>query len=362
MDKEGQIDRLLADEEFQDEILKVDGMSDEERKVFLHKYAISEKELAYAKRLLSALSFRKAEISQEEIGYALQKLVKDLPSNKILKGRNIFTILTRIAAIMFIPLLLSSLFFYNKTKNLQLEYFSSSTQEESYNTVHAPAGVKTQVVLPDGSLVWLNSGSSLSYPFHFDRKIRQLKLTGDAYFEVAKNAKVPMIVSVDNMKVKVYGTRFNVNAISESGFVETTLVDGKITIIPDKSGKEYLLKPGYTASYTVSDQKLTSKKVENMDSFIGWKDGKLLFQNEYFTDIVHRLERWYNVDIQLTDESLGKYVLYATFVDQNIEQVLDILSYSIPIRVEYRKMIKKSDGTYQKREIIIKRDTNKKIK
>ncbi len=366
MDKEGKIDRLIADEEFQNEVLKIGALSEAERNAMRHKFDITDKELTYTQRLLSGFSFKKKEIDREEVGYALHKLMKGITdissSNRIQKSRDFITVITRIAAILFIPLLLSTLFFYQKTRNLQLEYLSSFSQEKTFNTIHAPAGVKTQVSLPDGSLVWLNSGSSLSYPTRFDRENRKVDLTGEAYFEVVKNEMAPMFVSVDNMKVKVYGTRFNVNVSPECGLVETTLVEGKVTLIPDQGKKEYLLEPGYTASFTVNDHKITSQKVKNMDSVIGWKDGKLLFQDEHFSNIVCKLERWYNVDIRLADKSLGDYVLFATFVDQNIEQVLDILSYSIPIKAEYKKMVRNYDGTYQKREIIIKRDLNKKMK
>jgi ferric-dicitrate binding protein FerR (iron transport regulator) len=122
-----------------------------------------------------------------------------------------------------------------------------------------------------------------------------------------------------------------------------------------------LLEPGFTASYDLETKQIKAREVEKMDAFTGWKDGKLLFQNEPFADIVNRLERWYNVDIQLSDPSLGDYNLYATFVDENIEQVLAIFASSIPIEVDYPKRKKQADGSYSKREIVIKRDVNKVI-
>ncbi len=366
MHEEGHIDRLIADEEFQDEILKQEVLSEEERKSVMHKYAITAKELAYSQRLLSGISFRKGEMEQEEIRYALKKLMRRITRNSPFDGTwrrlGVFTVVTRIAALLFIPLLIVTLFFYNESRNLHREFLVSSSQKKTFNTVHAPAGVKTQVALPDGSMVWLNSGSSLSYPAFFDRESRKVELKGEAYFEVIKNERSPMLVSVNNMKVKVYGTKFNVHAFPGDDRVATTLIEGKIAIIPDHSREEFLLKPGYTCAFSTRDLKITSKKVENMVSVIGWKDGKLLFQNEQFSGIILRLNRWYNVDIRLHDKSLGDYVLFATFVDQNIEQVLDILSFSIPIRAEYMKMVKNADGTYQKRKIIIKRDANKKTR
>ena len=169
-----------------------------------------------------------------------------------------------------------------------------------------------------------------------------------------------MIVTTNqNMQIKVYGTTFNVNAFADNGLVETTLIEGKITIIPNNSKKEYLLEPGNTASYSVEEDNLQVRAVKDMSVYTGWKDGKLLFNDEHFSDIITKLERWYNVDIQLTDPSLGDYTLYATYFDENIEQVLDIFSNSIPISVYYPKRAKQADGTYSKRKVIIKRNWRK---
>jgi hypothetical protein len=366
MNKGEKIDRLLADEGFQDEVLKLEIVSEEKWHEVEKKYALTGKELSYIQRLLSGFSFRKGEMDQKEIGYALQKFMREITVTQPSAGRKLRTEIiaafTRFAALLFIPLLIASVFLYIETRNLQKEFLVSSIRKNSVNTVHAPAGVKTQVALPDGSLVWLNSGSSLSYPAFFDRKIRKVELQGEAYFEVVKNERKPMEVSVNSMKVKVHGTKFNINAFSPNEMVETTLIEGKISVIPGQSGEEYLVRPGYMAVFSARDRRIVSRKVENMVSVTGWKDGKLLFQNERFSDIIVRLNRWYNVDIRLHDKSLGDYVLIATFIDQRIEQVLDILSYSIPIRTEYTKMARNTDGSYQKREIIIKRDITKKMK
>ena len=368
MDAKEKFDQLLADEEFQDEIRNFGNVPKKEQKAVLKKYSITEKEFTYAKRFLSGISFGQKELDSEDVNYALTRLMRRIADASIIssgieRGKKIdfITMISRVAAILSIPLLLSTIYFYQKASNLNSEYFISSSQKRVFNTFQAPPGAKTQVVLPDGSLVWLNSGSSLSCPAIFDAESRNVALKGEAYFEVVKNEEVPMFVSTGHLKVKVYGTKFNVNAFADEGVIETTLVEGKVSIIPGDSKKEYSLNPGYTASYAVKKQKIQMTKVADMDAFIGWREGKLLFHNEHFSDILKKLERWYNVDIQLTDGSLGDYTLYATFFDENIEQVLDIFSNSIPISVEYPKRIKKADGSYSKREIVIARDFSKRI-
>ena len=358
--------QLLADEKFQDDILKLDNPSEDKQKSISTKYSITAKEFAYARRYFSAITFRKEEISSEDVNYALKRFLNRIASNPVSfeKGKktDFITWISRIAAILSIPLLLTTIYFYQETRNLSPEYITSNSSEKNYNTFQASLGARTQVALPDGSLVWLNSGSTLTCPTVFDSRSRNVELKGEAFFEVVKNPKVPMIVTAGNIKVKVYGTRFNVNSFLDSGAIETTLVDGKVTIIPGDSREEYQLSPGYTAHYSPEDQKIQMSKVTEMDAFTGWKEGKLLFQNEPFSEIVKKLERWYNVDIQLSDASIGTYTLYATFFDENIEEILNIFSGSIPIQIDYPKRVKNPDGVYAKRQIIIKRDTNKKIR
>lgn len=366
MDAKEMFDQLLADENFQDDILKLDNPSEEEQKSISEKYSISAKEFAYARRYFSAISFRKEEINSEDVNYALKRFLNRIANNSVAseKGKKteFITWVFRAAAILSIPLLLTTIYFYQQARSLNPEYITSNVSEKSYNTFQASLGARTQVALPDGSLVWLNSGSTLTCPTVFNSLSRNVELKGEAFFEVVKNPKVPMVVSAGNIKVKVYGTRFNVNSFLDGGSIETTLVDGKVTIISGDSGDEYQLSPGYTAHYSPEDQKLNVSKVIDMDAFTGWKEGKLLFQNEPFSEIVKKLERWYNVDIQLSDASIGTYTLYATFFDESIEEILNIFSGSIPILIDYPKRVKNVDGVYAKRQIIIKRDTNKKIR
>lgn len=357
------LDHLLADEEFQDDILKQGEFSKEERNGILEKYSISEKELTEAWKLLSGMKFIHEKSSFAEVRYALKKLQKRIAFVSLAPtGRKagFMTLISRVAAILSVPLLLSTIYFYHQTRNSGLSVISTS-QRRAVNTFHAPPGAKTQVVLPDGSLVWLNSGSSLSCPVTFNSEIRRVELNGEGYFDVVKD-KAPMLVSAGHIRVKVYGTKFNVKAYADEGIVETTLIEGKVSVITEESRNEYALDPGYIASYSVADEDLKVLKVDKPDAFTGWKDGKLLFNNEPFADILKKMERWYNVDIVLADQSLGRYSLYATFFDENIEQVLDIFSKSIPIAVEYPKREKQPDGGYARRKIVIRRDIRKEIK
>ncbi|HBL78417.1 MAG: hypothetical protein A2W90_07680 [Bacteroidetes bacterium GWF2_42_66] len=356
MDNNEKFDQLFADEVFQDEILHLQDFSEEAQKAICEKYSLSEKELAYAKKFLSGMSFRTKELVAEEINYAVHRLQKTIHTT----GKNIkfITLVSRVAAVLSIPLFLSTLYFYQKSQQFDETHLALA---KTINTFEAPAGAKTQVVLPDGSLVWLNSGSRISFPAVFNSKSRDVELKGEAFFEVVKNEKVPMVVSTPNLNVKVYGTKFNLKAFEEDKIVETALLEGKISVFSGKGKQEYFLEPGQAASFSIQNQKLQISKVDDMSVYTGWRDGKLIFNDESFAGILQKLERWYNVDIQLTDPELGNYSLYATFFDENIEQVLEIFSNSIPISVEYPKREKQADGNYSKRAIIIKRDPGKKL-
>lgn len=361
-----EFDQLFSEEKFQDDILNIDNSSKDWQNSILTKYSLSEKEFVYARKFFSNLSFRKEELNSNDVNYALKRLksrIANTSASQVKKKQNKIGIITwiyKVAAVLSVPLLLSTIYFYKESRNTHLQFISKSSEKKSNNIFEASLGARTQVGLPDGSLVWLNSGSSLSCPTEFSLKSRNVELKGEAFFEVMKNEKVPMIVSTGNLKVKVYGTKFNLKAFPDDRKIETTLMEGKVSIISDDGKTETLLNPGYSASYSVKSQMLNITKVEDMEAFIGWREGRLLFHNERFADIIKRLERWYNVDIQLSDASLGNYILYATFFDENIEQILDIFSGSIPIRIEYPKRVKNMDGVYSKRQIIIRLDTNRK--
>jgi ferric-dicitrate binding protein FerR (iron transport regulator) len=363
----GDIHLLLAEENFQNGIMHCRNFSEEQKAEFLEKYSITQQDLIYARTFLDGISFKKQKLDSEQIKFALnnllQKTAKKSNSSKVNSGRKIkiFAVILRVAAVLTIPLLCSTIYLYQQLRIEKSEIVYTNEQVATYNTFESPLGAKTQIVLSDGTLVWLNSGSSIKCPSKFDQTCRKVELIGEAFFQVVKNPEVPMVVSTSNMKVKVYGTTFNLNSFADNGMIETTLVEGKVTIIPQNSDKEYALKPGFTASYNLNDKSIVVTKVENMDVFAGWKDGRLLFQNERFVDIIRKLERWYNVDIELTDKSLANYELYATFLDENVEEVLSILSNLLPLKMEYPKRVKQLDGTYSKRKIVIKRNLEMKM-
>ena len=168
-----------------------------------------------------------------------------------------------------------------------------------YNTLSTPKGGQYQVVLPDGSKVWLNSASSLHFPTAFTRNLRIVELTGEAYFEVAKNNKKPFLVKVRDMEVKVLGTHFNINAYSDEKVIKTSLLEGRVKITKGKATG--LLKPGEQALLNNTEDKMKIFNT-NMDKVVAWKNGLFQFDGADIATIMREIGRWYNVEIVYADK------------------------------------------------------------
>jgi transmembrane sensor len=164
-----------------------------------------------------------------------------------------------------------------------------------YNTLTIPPGGQYQVVLPDGTQVWLNSSSSLSYPTEFKGNSRIVKLTGEAYFEVAKNKDMPFYVEMNKVQVKVLGTHFNISAYVDDDALTTTLLEGSVQI--SKNNTLALLKPGQQAVVGSNADAITVSKAR-INEALAWKNGYFMFNDDNIVDIMKKVSRWYDADIE----------------------------------------------------------------
>ena len=197
----------------------------------------------------------------------------------------------------------------NKTGNGKLVYNLKGKQpagQALYNIATTPRGGQYQLVLSDGTKVWLNAASSIKFPVAFAGKERHVELTGEAYFEVAKNKNMPFTIAAKGGVIEVLGTHFNVSAYADEKHMVTTLLEGAVKL--KKDGKDALLKPGQQAitadgesGYKVSDV--------NTDAAVAWKNGYFVFDNENIQSIMKKVSRWYDVDITykegVADQSFG---------------------------------------------------------
>ncbi|MEO8821966.1 MAG: FecR family protein [Ginsengibacter sp.] len=228
-----------------------------------------------------------------------------------------------------------------KKQNGLLVYEASTPSKASgaitYNTLTTPRGGQYQVVLPDGSKVWLNASSSLRFPTAFVGKERNVELTGEAYFEVAKNKEKPFHVNVKGMQVEVLGTHFNVNAYSDEDDIKTSLLEGSVKI--KRGSISGLLKPGQQAILENNKNDLKIKKV-NMDEVIAWKKGLFQFDGAGIKTIMLELSRWYNVEIVYSGKVPVRSFVGKINRDAQLSDVLKILELSnVKFNVEGRKII-----------------------
>ncbi|HEY9362648.1 MAG TPA: FecR family protein [Chitinophagaceae bacterium] len=191
-----------------------------------------------------------------------------------------------------------------KGEDGQLLYYvdQENSNAVGYNTISTPRGGKYEIVLSDGTKVWLNAASSLKFPASFTGKIREVVLTGEGYFEVAKNAMMPFQVKVDHMTVEVLGTHFNVNAYSEEPDIETTLLEGSIKI--KKAGKVQILSPGEQAKFTSSG--IFINKNADLQQVMAWKEGFFLFDNTDIYTLMRQVARWYDVEVNFEGKIAGE--------------------------------------------------------
>jgi hypothetical protein len=213
----------------------------------------------------------------------------------------------------------------------------NNSQKLVYNTLTIPNGKKFQVVLSDGTTVHLNAGSSFKYPENFiDSENRQVYLLeGEAYFEVAKDARHPFVVNSNAINVRVLGTEFNLSSYPEDEAINTVLLEGAVCIYGKKEkynkAASLELKPGYKASWDKIKQNVIVEQVDTK-IYTAWKDGELIFKNTQFKNIIKKLERHFNVSIINHNTKLSEQYFDAKFDIETIEQVLNAFNKSIKIQ------------------------------
>lgn len=231
-----------------------------------------------------------------------------------------------------------------KTEDGQLIYEATAEAKQGkplMNTIETPRGGQYQIKLPDGTRVWLNASSSLTYPAAFAAHDRSVELIGEAYFEVVKDQSRPFKLKSGLQQLKVLGTHFNVNAYPDDVAIKTTLLEGAVQISKASGGtptKEVMLKPGQQSVLSQTEFKVN---VIDVEESVAWKNGYFQFNDENIESILKKVSRWYDVDIRydgkMTDKIFnGKVSRYS-----NVSEVLQILQLTgaIHFKVEGRRII-----------------------
>jgi ferric-dicitrate binding protein FerR (iron transport regulator) len=236
----------------------------------------------------------------------------------------------RAAAVLFIPLLVASgILFLRQFNHKEIPQFA--IQE-----ITSPPGVRSRIVLPDGSNVWLNAESTIKFKVPFDKSSRDIALSGEAFFDVQKNPVVPFIVMSGKIQVTVHGTRFNYKAFEDEDNIEVVLEEGKIGLntIGGKKDNELIMKPGERAVIEKPSNK-TNITSGTIDKYIAWHNGKLVFDETPMPDVATELGRWFGIEVIIDDPRIRNYRITTTFENESLHQVLELLRLSSPINIKY---------------------------
>jgi ferric-dicitrate binding protein FerR (iron transport regulator) len=260
----------------------------------------------------------------EESWHELQAALGQKSYNRWQKTRKMEQFF-RVAAIFFFVISLGSMAYYFMRQAEPLP--------EIYTSVLADNGQISKVELPDGSVVWLNSGSKITCNNYFSANNRELTLTGEAYFDVQRNETMPMLVSCEGLKVKVLGTRFNINSFNVENAVEVVLEEGSVelinTIINDNF---YRMKPGERVNVDLETSQYSARMV-NTTRYTSWREGVINIYDLSIEDLVRRLEKRYNQKFELAPEV--KELRYTfTIENEPLEDVLKLMERITPVKVK----------------------------
>ena len=201
-------------------------------------------------------------------------------------------------------------------------------QIHEYEVV-AERGQKSSVTLPDGSHVWLNSASRITYTSDFNKKNRNITLEGEAYFDVAKNKKIPFVVNASEMSITAVGTEFNVRNYSDEDEVCTTLVEGKV--IASTLGCDISLTYGQEAVLNRNSGEMSFAVVSDLNHMVPWRSNEMLLDGESLDNLSRILSRMYNVDVYFENDSIKTYTYTGLIRNNSLQNVLELVSNTSPV-------------------------------
>ena len=220
----------------------------------------------------------------------------------------------------------------------ELRYEQQGDESNAFNELATPRGGVFQLSLPDGSHVWLNAASSLKYPLKF-KDTRTVILNGQAYFEIAPNAKQPFIVKVNEMEVQVLGTSFDIMAYNDEQLVNTTLIEGAVKVLQGETSA--LLHPGQQSKLNPVTRNM-EVQAANLESVLAWRNGKFELENTDLPAFLRQLARWYDIEVAI--EAPAKELAAKKFGgqigrDMDLQDILKILDlYGVECKLEHRKL------------------------
>jgi ferric-dicitrate binding protein FerR (iron transport regulator) len=256
---------------------------------------------------------------------------------------NFYRIFSRVAAILILPLILFSAYFFVT----QMNPIGKATSE--IREIYTKPGTRTKIELADGTKVWLNDGTTFRYPERFSDDLREVFVDGEAYFEVEADSSHPFVVKNPIMNTVVTGTHFNLNAYSSDEYFEATLLEGKICL--ERNNQTIKMIQGEQVQFDSELEEIIRKEVNPRDAS-AWVDGKLVFRDEKLGTVIKKLGRWYNVEIILANKEMADFLVTGTFENEKLDQTLNLISLALPVRFEYKN---ENNPTEIQRTVIMKK-------
>jgi ferric-dicitrate binding protein FerR (iron transport regulator) len=319
-------------------------ISSEERKQVEEWMTLSDENKSLAKeayRLFYASDTLNV-MKKIDAGSVLKKINRRLKQKN--KRMTAVNLLHRITIISFVPLLIGTILYLKSP---------AEEQQTRYMEARAGYGLISSLELPDGSKVWLNSGSYIKYPSTFAKNKREVYVTGEAYFSVVKDADRKFVVQThEHLSLEVLGTEFNIDAYETNDFIKTTLVEGSVHInYTNEKGeaKRFLMKPEQQITYIPQTHKINLQNAY-VQKDIAWKNGHVIFRNTPFDEALWILNKRFNVNFIVKKEALHDYSFTGSFTDQDLIRILEHFKLSSGINYSQKQMISEN-GEIQKTEI-----------
>lgn len=240
--------------------------------------------------------------------------------------------LQRIAAILFLPTLITLSVIIMNDKDEQLAYYKMST---SYGSI-------SEIILPDSSKVWLDAKSTLEYPSKFTNNKREVRMSGEAYFEVHADKTHPFIIQADGLEITATGTAFNVSSFTHSMEQKVTLISGKVSVSQGKNIKHLL--PGQQLTYQRNTKQM---KIISIDTYkyTAWKDGIIAFRDDSLETIFRRLEQIYRVRFIINNPEVKQYTYRATFKEETLDEIINYIEEGTPVKFRKRNISSQKGDT-----------------
>ena len=323
---------LLMDLNFRDWVIQPKPETERYWKTWLKNNPDKKEDFLLAKELIQKLEFKRVKVSEERYDKIFEKTLLGKKSKYASSNQHFLKKLDlpsywRVAAMLVAAAFISLLYFSDQFYDTE----EMAGQMEMVTKTN-DAGRKSQIYLPDGTIVWLNSQSSIQYKPDFSGSTRSVELSGEAYFEVAKDPSKKFIVKTSAMSVTAIGTQFNVNAYSSVDRHQVALAEGKIMVQKtdklNEDDQKVYLDPGQSLSVFKSNGQMIQSSFDPK-KILSWKDGIIYFEDAVFEEVVEVLQRWYGKTIIVQNiEKAGQWQFSSEFNNETLENVMQNISYS----------------------------------